>query len=80
MHKFTVLILGSPSFFSTLNELKMFLKFNPISEKRNDNFDIILFHTECNQNKKQQDFIANHDSIKICVGKKKTLKIILMPF
>ena len=71
MHKFTVLILGSPSFFSTLNELKTFLKFNPISESQNDNFDIILFHTECNQNKKQQDFIANHDSIKICAGKKK---------
>ena len=71
MHKFTVLILGSPSFFSTLNELKMFLKFNPISETQNDNFDIILFHTECNQNKKQQDFIANHNSVKICAGKKK---------
>jgi len=71
MHKFTALILGSPSFFSTLNELKMFLKFNPISESQNDNFDIILFHTECNQNKKQQDFIVNHGSIKICAGKKK---------
>ena len=71
MHKFTVLILGSPSFFSTLNELKTFLKFNPISETQNDNFDIILFHTECNQNKKQQDFIANHNSVKICAGKKK---------
>ena len=49
----------------------MFLKFNPISESQNDNFDIILFHTEYNQNKKQQDFIANHDCIKICAGKKK---------
>ena len=58
----------------------MFLKFNPISETQNDNFDIILFHTECNQNKKQQDFIANHNSVKICAGKKKTPKIILMLF
>ena len=52
----------------------MFLKFNPISESQNDSFDIILFHTEYNQNKKQQDFIANHDSIKICAGKKKDLQ------
>ena len=71
MHKFTVLILGSSSFISTLNELKMFLKFNPISEAKNDNFDIILFQTECYQNKKHKDFIANHSSIKISAGKKK---------
>ncbi len=49
----------------------MFLKFNPILEKQNHNFDIILFHTECNKNKKQKDFIANHNSMKICAGKKK---------
>ena len=71
MHKFTVLILGSSSFTSTLNELKIFLKFNTISEAKNDNFDIILFHTECYQNKKQKDFIDNHNSLKICVGEKK---------
>ena len=71
MHKFSVLILGSSSFISTLNELKMFLKFNPISNTQNDNFDIILFHTDCYQNKKQKDFIVNHNSIKICAGKKK---------
>ena len=80
MHKFTVLILGSSSFISTLNELKIFLKFNPISEAQNDNFDIILFHTDCYQNKKQKDFIVNNNSIKICAGKKKTLKIVLMRF
>ena len=49
----------------------MFLKFNPISEAKNDNFDIILFQTECYQNKKHKDFIANHNSIKISAGKKK---------
>ena len=49
----------------------MFLKFNPISNTQNDNFDIILFHTDCYQNKKQKDFIVNHNSIKICAGKKK---------
>ena len=49
----------------------MFLKFIPRFEAKNNNFDVILFHTECNQNKKQQDFIANHNSVKICAGKKK---------
>ena len=49
----------------------MFLKFNPVTERQNDNFDIILFQIECYQNKKQKDFIANHNSIKICLGKKK---------
>ena len=71
MHKLNVRIIGPSSFISTLNELKMFLKFNPISEAQNDNFDIILFHTNCYQNKKQKDFIANHSSMKICAGKKK---------
>ena len=52
----------------------MFLKFNPVTEGQNDNFDIILFQIECYQNKKQKDFIANHNSIKICVGKKKDLQ------
>ena len=57
MHKFNVLILGSTSFISTLNELKMFLKFNPASDTKNDNYDIILFHAEFYQNKKQKDFL-----------------------
>ena len=51
----------------------MFLKFNPISEVQNDHFDIILFHADCYQNKKQKDFIDNHKSIKICAGKRKDL-------
>ena len=52
----------------------MFLKFNPILEAQNDNFDIILFHTECYQNKKEKDFIAKNNCIKICVGEKKELQ------
>ena len=52
----------------------MFLKFNPVTERQNDNFDIILFHTDCYKNKKQKDFIVNHNSIKICAGKKKDSK------
>ena len=49
----------------------MFLKFNPASDTKNDNYDIILFHTEFYQNKKQKDFLDNCYSIKICAGKKK---------
>ena len=71
MHKITVLILGSSTFISTLNELKMFLKFKPISKAQNNNFDIILFHKEYYQIKKQKDLIDNHNSMKICAGKKK---------
>lgn len=71
MHKFTVLILGSSSFISTLNELKVFLKFNPTSEEKNDNYDVVIFHSGFYQNKKQKDFFINHNSIKICAGKKK---------
>ena len=52
----------------------MFLKFNPILETQKDNFDIILFHTECYQNKKQKEFITKNNSIKICVGEKKDLQ------
>ena len=48
----------------------MFLKFIPRLEVKNNNFDIILFHKDCYQNKKQKDFIVNHSSIKICAGKK----------
>jgi len=49
----------------------MFLKFNSISEAKNDNYDVVLFHIESYQNKKQKDFLANHTGIKICAGKKK---------
>ena len=49
----------------------MFLKFIPRLEEKNNNFDIILFHKDCYQNKKQKDFIVNHSSIKICAGAKK---------
>ena len=70
MHKLNVLILGPSSFISTLNELKMFLKFNPLSDNLN-NPNIILFHIDALLDKKQKDFIENNKSIKICAGKKK---------
>ena len=69
-----VLILGSSSFISTLNELKSFLKFNPLSNYTNTDPNVILFHTEALMDKNQKKYIEGNNSIKICVGKKKDFK------
>ena len=73
MHKLNVRILGPSSFVSTLNELKIFLKFNNLSDHSKDNPDIILFHVDALKDKKQKDYIQDNKSIKICVGKSKDL-------
>ena len=72
MHQLKVLILGSNSFSSTLNELKPFLKFNPISAKTSKDFDVILFHENILNNKDDNKIISNSNSIKICASIKKT--------
>ena len=74
MHKLNVLILGSSSFVSTLNELKSFLKFNPLLNNTNKDPNVILFHTDALMDKKQKNYIEVNNSIKICVGKKKDFK------
>ena len=71
MHKSDVLILGPSSFISTVNELKLFLKFNPLTDTLNTKPNIILFHTDALKDKKQKNFIENHEYLKICVGNKK---------
>ena len=73
MHKLNVQILGPSSFISTLNELKIFLKFNYLSDYSNDDPNIILFHIDALIDKKQKDYIQGSKSIKICVGKTKDL-------
>ncbi len=73
MHKINVRILGPSSFISTLNELKAILKFNPLVDNSNDNANVILFHIDVLEDKKQKKFIDSYNAIKICVGKKKTL-------
>ena len=73
MHKINVRILGPSSFISTLNELKMFLKFNSLSNDSNDDPNVILFHIDAISDRKQKDYINNSKSIKICVGKRKDL-------
>ena len=74
MHKFNVKILGPSSFVSTLNELKIHLKFNPFIEGQSDNSIAILFHVDALKDINQKNYINSKDTIKICVGKKNELK------
>ena len=71
MHQLKVLILGPASFSSTLNELKPFLKFNSITEKKSSDFDVILFHEEALSIKEDNKIISNSHSLKICASNKK---------
>ncbi len=68
-----VRILGPSSFISTLNELKMFLKFNCLSGDLNNTSNIILYHVDALLDKKFKEYIKNNKSIKICAGNKKDL-------
>ena len=71
MHNLNVLVLGSTTFFLTLNELKTFLKFNPIPENTKEKPNITLFHADILQNEKQKNLLNNSNIIKICASKKK---------
>ena len=73
MHNLNVQILGPSSFISSLNELKAFLKFNPLSEHLNDNPNIILFHIDALMDKNQKDYIRKNNAIKICATNSKDL-------
>ena len=72
MHQLNILILGPNSFSSTLNELKPFLKFNPLYKKNSLNYDIILFHEEALNDKEDTKLINTSRSLKICASSKKT--------
>ena len=74
MHQLNVLIFGH-SLYSTINELKPFLKFNPHFENKNIDFDIILFHDEILTDLNKMDAINKSNTIKIYVSRKKNLKV-----
>ena len=74
MHKLNVQILGPTSFVSTLNELKAFLKFNPVVDKLDKNPNVVLFHVDVLKDKKQKEHINKDNLIKICLGKSKDFK------
>ena len=65
MHQINVLILGPISFSSTLNELKTFLKFNPLIGELSCNHDVILFHEDALKEKKNIEIINKSSSLKI---------------
>ena len=73
MHKLNVIILGPSSFVSTLDELKPFLKFNPLSNELNNDHDVILIHNEALKDKNKKNFIESSNNIKIIASKKKDL-------
>ena len=70
-----MLILGPISFSSTLDELKPFLKFNPIIEEFNLNHDVILFHEDALKYKKNVEIINESNSLKIYATNKKDTSI-----
>ena len=65
MHQSEVLILGPASFITTLNELKPYLKFNPITKKNSFDFDVILFHEDALNNKEDIKIINNSNGLKV---------------
>ena len=73
MHKLNVLIFGPSSFISTLNELKPFLKFNPLTDNLNKEHNVILIHHEALKDKNNKNFIEKSNSIKIYASKNKDL-------
>ena len=73
MHKLNVLIFGPSSFISTLDELKPFLKFNPLFENINYKHDVILIHDEALKNKDKKLIIEKSSTVKIYASNKKDL-------
>ena len=57
MHNLNVLIFGPSSFISTLDELKPFLKFNPLLDSIDYKHDVILIHNEALKEKEKKNFI-----------------------
>ena len=73
MHKLNVLIFGPSSFISTLDELKPFLKFNPLSGNLNKEHEVILIHQEALKDEDNKNFIEKTNSLKIYASKNKDL-------
>ena len=71
MHKLNVIILGPPSFISTLDELKPFLKFNSQSDNINDKHDVIIIHHEAIKDNAKKNFIDKSNAIKIYASKRR---------
>ena len=66
MHQLNVLILGPAPFFYTLNELKQFLKFNPIELSSKSDFEVIFFHEDALKDDNSKNIINKNDCLKVC--------------
>ena len=71
MHQLKVLILGPTWFYSTLNELEPFLKFNSVKEKNSPDYEVILFHEDALNNKEEKKIISSSGSLKVLASSKK---------
>ena len=70
MHQLKVFILGPEPFLYTLNELKPHLKFNSVNEIKNT--DVILFHEEALNEKKNHEILSKSNCLKVLAsGSKK---------
>ena len=80
MHKLNILIYGPESFFSTLNELKNFLKFNLIYNKNDlseikKNLHGFICHEQFLQNNKLENIYNSSDCFKILATNKKKIEL-----
>ncbi len=64
--------MGPSSFISTLDELKPFLKFNPLFDNINKH-DVILIHNKELKDKNKKNFVEKSNAIKIYAANKKDL-------
>ena len=77
MHKLNVIVLGSQSFISTINELSVYLKFNISSLSTNDIKNIkeqnglILCDDEFTDNKTNLNLLKDTECVKILANHKK---------
>jgi len=76
MHKLNILISGPPTFLSTINEVKSYLKFNlslnqnNLSKKSLDDFDVIIYHHDYLEKKNKLNLLNNNNCIKILFSPK----------
>ncbi len=81
MHKFKTLVLGPPSFYNTLKELKDQLNLNfyflgkEIKDENIKNFDVIFFHIDILKEDKIKDLIYNSNIIKVMASTVETKNI-----
>ena len=72
MHQLNVLFLGPKSFISTLDELKIFLKFNSFFKISDVNYDALIYHEDAIKDENNSKFINNFDSIRIIISDQKS--------